>query len=114
MVAVRSRVDRLARPTLSRPRLSALAAAVVLLLLSAQIGAYDDYNLTAVAIFAVAAAGLTLLTGLNGQLSLGHGALMAIGAYTASLLLKDHRQFPVIVVLLISVLSSGVIGIVFG
>src|ERR1700682_2517653 len=39
---------------------------------------------------------------------------MAIGAYTASLLLKDHHQLPVIIVLLISVLSSGVIGIVFG
>src|SRR5437764_363347 len=114
MVAVRSRVDRLVAPTLRRHLLIALGAAAVLLLLSAQIGAYDDYNLTAVAIFAVAAAGLTLLTGLNGQLSLGHGALMAIGAYTASLLLKDHRQLPVIVVLLISVLSAGVIGIAFG
>src|SRR6202022_332262 len=105
MVAVHSRFDRLLSPTLSRHLLIALGAAAVLFLLSTQIGAYDDYNLTAVAIFAVAAAGLTLLTGLNGQLSLGHGALMAIGAYTASLLLKDHRQFPVIVVLLISVLS---------
>jgi branched-chain amino acid transport system permease protein len=114
MVAVRSRVDRLVSPTLSRHLLIALGAAVVLLLLSAQIGAYDDYNLTAIAIFAVAAAGLTLLTGLNGQLSLGHGALMAIGAYTASLLLKDHRQLPVIVVLLIAVLSTGVIGIAVG
>ena len=113
MVAVRSRVDRLVAPTLRRHLLIALGAAAVLLLLSAQIGAYDDYNLTAVAIFAVAAAGLTLLTGLNGQLSLGHGALMAIGAYTASLLLKDHRQLPVIVVLLISVVSAGVIGIAF-
>jgi branched-chain amino acid transport system permease protein len=114
MVAVRSRVDRLVAPTLRRHLLIALGAAAVLLLLSAQIGAYDDYNLTAVAIFAVAAAGLTLLTGLNGQLSLGHGALMAIGAYTASLLLKDHRQLPVIAILLISVLSAGVIGIAFG
>jgi branched-chain amino acid transport system permease protein len=114
MVAVRSRVDRLVSPTFSRHLLIALGAAVLLLLLSAQIGAYQDYNLTEVAIYAVAAAGLTMLTGLNGQLSLGHGALMAIGAYTASLLLKDHRQFPVIVVLLISVLSSGVIGVVFG
>src|ERR1700694_311391 len=113
MVAVRSRVDRLVSPTLSRHLLIALGAAVVLLLLSAQIGAYDDYNLTAVAIFAIAAAGLTLLTGLNGQLSLGHGALMAVGAYTASLLLKDH-QLPVVVVLLIAVLTTGIIGIVFG
>src|SRR2546429_247255 len=60
MVAVRSRVDRLVAPTLRRHLLIALGAAAVLLLLSAQIGAYDDYNLTAVAIFAVAAAGLTV------------------------------------------------------
>src|ERR1700737_5646041 len=114
MVAVRSRVDRLVSPTLSRHLLIALGAAVVLLLLSAQIGAYDDYNLTAVAIFAVPAARLTLLTGLNGQLSLGHGALMAIGAYTASLVLKQYHQLPVVAVLVIAVLSSGIIGIVFG
>src|SRR6266576_6503200 len=114
MVAVHARLDRLASRTLGRHLLLALGAAVLLLLLSTQIGAYDDYNLTAVAIFAVAAAGLNLLTGLNGQLSLGHGALMAIGAYTASLLLKEHHQFPVIVVLLAAVLSTGVICIGFG
>src|SRR2546421_3403195 len=93
MVAVRSRVDRLVAPTLRRHLLIALGAAAVLLLLSAQIGAYDDYNLTAVAIFAVAAAGLTVLAGLNGQLSLGHGALMAIGAYTVALL-SPHWPLP--------------------
>src|SRR2546422_2203360 len=114
MVAVRARPNRLVSPTLRRHLPLALGAGVVLFLLSTQIGAYDDYNLAAVAIYAIAAAGLNLLTGLNGQLSLGHGALMAIGAYTASLLLKDHRQLPVIVVLLISVLSAGVIGIAFG
>jgi branched-chain amino acid transport system permease protein len=113
MVAAHSRLDRLVSPTLNRHLLLAVGASVLLLLLSAQIGAYDDYNLTAVAIFAVAAAGLTLLTGLNGQLSLGHGALMAVGAYTASLLLRDH-QLPVVVVLLVAVLSTGIIGIVFG
>src|SRR2546430_16887815 len=108
MVAVQSRLDRLVRPTLGRHLLLALGAAVVLLLLSSQIGAYDDYNLTAVAIFAVAAAGLNLLTGLNGQLSLGHGALMAIRAGTSSLLLQDPRPFPVIVMLLAAVpLTAG-------
>ncbi len=113
MLAAQSRLGRLVSPTLRRHLLLALGAAVLLLLLSAQIGAYDDYNLTAVAIFVVAAAGLNLLTGLNGQLSLGHGALMAIGAYTASLLLKDH-ELAVVVVLLASVLSTGIVGIVFG
>jgi branched-chain amino acid transport system permease protein len=113
MVAARSRLGSLVGPTLNRHLLLALAAAVLLLLLSAQIGAYDDYNLAAVAIFAVAAAGLTVLTGLNGQLSLGHGALMAVGAYTASLLLK-HDRLPVVVVLLVAVLSTGIIGVAFG
>jgi len=36
------------------------------------------YQLSSVCYFAIAAAGLTVLTGLNGQLSLGHGALMGI------------------------------------
>src|SRR5438128_7597473 len=114
MATANLRFSRLVRPTLNRHLLLALGAAVLLVAISAQIGAYDDYNLTAVAIFAVAAAGLTLLTGLNGQLSLGHGALMAVGAYTASLVLKQYHQLPVIAVLVIAVLSSGIIGIVFG
>src|SRR2546426_10129255 len=114
MVAVRARPNRLVSPTLRRHLPLALGAGVVLFLLSTQMGAYDDSNRAAGAIYASAAAGLNLLTGLNGQLSLGHGALMAIGAYTASLLLKDHRQFPVVVVLMIAMLSTGVIGIVFG
>src|SRR2546425_1351900 len=114
MLAVSSRFDRLLGPTLRGPLLLALGALVLLLLLSSQIGAYDDYNLTAVAIFAIAAAGLTVLTGLNGQLSLGHGALVAIGAYTASIALKHNHQLPVIAVLVIAVLSTGIIGILFG
>lgn len=113
MVAADSALRRLAGPTLSRHLLLALGAAVLLLLLSSQIGPYDDYNLTAVALFAVAVAGLNLLTGVNGQLSLGHGALMAVGAYTASLILRGHA-LPVIIVLLAAVVSTGLIGVVFG
>jgi branched-chain amino acid transport system permease protein len=50
------------------------------------------YQLSSVSYFAIAAAGLTVLTGLNGQLSLGHGALMGIGAYTTAILLKGHTD----------------------
>jgi branched-chain amino acid transport system permease protein len=113
MVAAGFSLRRITGPTLSRHLLLALGALLLLLLLSAQIGAYDDYNLTAVALFAVATAGLNVLTGVNGQLSLGHGALMAVGAYTASLILRQH-DLPVALVLLAAVLSTGLIGIVFG
>ena len=100
-------------PTLGRHLALAVGAAILLLLLSSQIGAYDDYNLAEVAIFVIAVAGLNVLTGVNGQLSLGHGALMAIGAYTTSLILRGH-DVPLILVLVASVASASLIGAVFG
>lgn len=100
-------------PTLSRHVGLALAAAVVLLLISSQIDAYTDYNLASVAIFVIATAGLNLLTGVNGQLSLGHGALMAIGAYTTSLMLRGH-DLPMILALVASIATAALLGAVFG
>ena len=42
----------------------------------------------------IAAGGLTVLTGLNGQISLGHGALMAVGAYTTALPAAGRATTP--------------------
>ena len=59
----------------------------------------------------IAAGGLTVLTGLNGQISLGHGALMAIGAYTTALLLQDDEPvLPLLAVLLVATLVTLVVG----
>lgn len=107
------RLPSMSNQTLARNAAVALVVGILLFLLSAQIGAYDDFNLAQVAIFAIATAGLTLLTGVNGQLSLGHGALMAIGAYATSLLLRGH-DLPLILVLLASIAAASVIGAVFG
>ena len=59
------------------------AVAVVLLLgwLATRLTPFTDYQVSTGAAYLCAVAGLTVLTGLGGQLSLGHGALMAIGAY---------------------------------
>ena len=38
--------------------------------------------------FAVAAMGLNLLTGFNGQVSIGHGAFFGVGAFTTAILLS--------------------------
>jgi len=40
--------------------------------------------------FFIAILGLNLLTGYAGQIALGHGALMAVGAYTTAILTADH------------------------
>ena len=48
---------------------------------------YHLYQFAQVLIYAVALLGLNLLTGFNGQLSLGHGAFFAIGGYGAAVLI---------------------------
>jgi branched-chain amino acid transport system permease protein len=48
---------------------------------------YHIYQGAQVLILAVALLGLNLLTGVNGQISLGHGAFYALGAYTTAILI---------------------------
>jgi branched-chain amino acid transport system permease protein len=55
-----------------------------------------------------------VLTGVNGQISLGHGALMAIGAYTTALLLSDDPVFPLLVCLLAATAATTAVGVVIG
>ena len=48
---------------------------------------YHLYQFAQVMIYAIALVGLNLLTGFNGQLSLGHGAFFALGGYGAAILI---------------------------
>jgi branched-chain amino acid transport system permease protein len=48
---------------------------------------YRVFQLTLVLVYAIALLGLNILTGYNGQISLGHGAFYAIGAYCAAILM---------------------------
>jgi branched-chain amino acid transport system permease protein len=54
-----------------------------------------------------AVAGLTVLTGLNGQISLGHGALMAVGAYTTAKLLGEEGTGPPLALALLAATVAG-------
>ena len=51
------------------------------------VGNYRVFQFTLVLAYAIALLGLNMLTGYNGQISLGHGAFYAIGAYTAAILM---------------------------
>jgi branched-chain amino acid transport system permease protein len=99
---------------MSRHALFFLPLAVALLGGTYLVGAFFNYNIAEVGIFAIAAAGLTVLTGINGQLSLGHGALMAVGAYTTSLLLKLHPDVPFLLTLLAAIVATGLAGAIIG
>ena len=54
---------------------------------------YRVFQFNLVLIYAVAVLGLNILTGFNGQISLGHGAFYAVGAYTAAILM-DKAGMP--------------------
>jgi branched-chain amino acid transport system permease protein len=51
-------------------------------------GDFKTFQFTLVGIYAIAILGLNLLTGFNGQFSLGHSAFYALGAYTAAILIE--------------------------
>ena len=71
----------------SRRFLVPVIALAVALALPFVLGNYHVFQLTLVLVYAIALLGLNMLTGFNGQISLGHGAFYAIGAYTAAILM---------------------------
>jgi branched-chain amino acid transport system permease protein len=52
-------------------------------------GNFLIFQLTMMMIYAIAILGLNILTGINGQFSLGHGAFYAVGAYTAAIMMDQ-------------------------
>src|SRR5216110_695988 len=80
--------------------------------------AANEYWLQAVLIpfliYSLAAIGLNLLTGYAGQLSLGTGGFMAVGAYAAFKLTTAFPPLNIIVVFVLSGLVAASVGLVFG
>ena len=78
----------------------------------------EDYLYQAVLIpfliLALAAIGLNILTGYAGQLSLGTGAFMAVGAYSAYKLTTAFPDLNIIVVFLLAGLITAGVGLMFG
>jgi len=66
-------------------------AAVVLAVLPFGLSGYHQALAAQVAVFFIAILGLNILTGYTGQISIGHGAFMAIGGYTTAILSRDHH-----------------------
>ncbi|HEY2209505.1 MAG TPA: branched-chain amino acid ABC transporter permease [Gaiellaceae bacterium] len=68
-----------------------LAVAGVLAALPFLLSDYHVSLAAQVGIFFIAILGLNILTGYTGQISIGHGAFMAIGGYTTAVLSRDHH-----------------------
>ena len=97
------------------PALSASLAwsRVVLAVLPFVLSDYNTYLAGEVGIFFIAILGLNILTGYTGQISIGHGAFMAIGGYTAAIMSRDH-QTNLVYGTLLAFAICFVVGLLFG
>jgi branched-chain amino acid transport system permease protein len=119
-------VSRLRRPA---PRTVAafaafLVAVVVMLFLPQFVSDFRAQQFAYVGIYFLALIGLNILTGYTGQISLGHGAFMAVGGYTTAILVSDQQleiaghvfssDMKDIWTIPIAALVSGAAGLLFG
>ena len=77
------------RPTVRRAIIAGLVVAAFIIPLVAT--SFVMFQLTEVLIYGLAILGLNLLTGFNGQFSLGHSAFFGLGAYTAAILMHNYE-----------------------
>jgi branched-chain amino acid transport system permease protein len=93
------------------------AGVIVLLVIAAGLpfvmSNFRLFQFTQVYIYAIALLGLNILTGYNGQISLGHGAFYALGSYTAAIMM-DQWRIPYGWTIPVAGLLCLVVGFLFG
>lgn len=77
------------------------------------VSSYRVFQFNMVLVYAIVLLGLNILTGYNGQISLGHGAFYAVGAYVAAILM-EHFGWPYWTTLPVAGLTCFVFGFLFG
>jgi branched-chain amino acid transport system permease protein len=93
-----------------------LVAAVVLvayLFVPRFISDFHSRELAGAGVFFIAIVGLNLLTGYTGQISLGHGALMAVGGYTTAALMV-HEHWRDVWTIPLAGIAAGIVGFLIG
>ena len=98
-----------ARAPAARPQmLAVIAALAIAVLLPLAATNFMLFQLTLALVYAIAILGLSLLTGFNGQFSLGHSAFFALGAYTAAIMMDGGLNY------IWTLPAAGLVSLVFG
>lgn len=85
----------------------------VLLLIGDRVDELRVYQGAQIAMYTIALASIVLLTGYSGQVSLGNGAMMAVGGYAAALSLNNLHT-PVWVAFLMAIIAAALFGAFLG
>ena len=107
-------LPRFARLSIGQWKIATMAGLLALsLLLPLLMSDFSLFQVTLALIYAIALLGLTLLIGFNGQFSLGHSAFLALGGYTAAVMM-DHFGISYGWTIPVSGAICFVVGFLFG
>jgi branched-chain amino acid transport system permease protein len=84
------------------------AGVLVLVVLPFVLGDFRTVQLATVGAYFVAILGLDILTGHSGQISLGHGAFMAVGGYTTAILMANHGVRDLVTIPIAAAVAGGI------
>ncbi|MFZ0170638.1 MAG: branched-chain amino acid ABC transporter permease [Acidimicrobiales bacterium] len=104
---------RARRPVLWRA-VATIVLVCVALVVSDHVSALTDYYLADAAAMSIVMVGLSFLTGVSGQVSLGNGAFMGVGAYTAAIWADHHAHTPIAANLALATLVGAIVGLLVG
>ena len=90
-----------------------IAGGVVLYFLSGMVDELRVYQGASIAVYVVAISSIILLTGYSGQVSLGNGALMAVGAYAAAVA-HISWHLPIVACFFVAVIAAALGGALLG
>ncbi|ETR77443.1 ABC transporter permease [Afipia sp. P52-10] len=102
-----------AKRTLTVPMIGNLLLLAVLLIAPIFVKNFVVFQFTMILIYAIAILSLNILTGVSGQVSLGHSAFFAAGAYGAGILM-EHANVPYPLAILAAGVICFAIGFLFG
>ena len=110
---MRAATERIPGGSFGRTLALTLLVGAILFVASELLSPFNNLRLANGAYYFAVLAGLTVLTGLSGQISLGHGALMAVGAYTVALLI-GNEQWALVPALVAATGVTAVVGLLLG
>lgn len=89
-------------------------AVIVFVVVPAVCSEYMISIINFIGVAALGALGLNILLGYTGQISVGHGAFMAVGAYTTAVILREIPEFPWVFALIGGGMGAAIVGMFFG
>ncbi len=87
---------------------------VIALVATARLSSNVDTDVAIGAAMTIVLLGLSFLTGSSGQISLGNGAFMGVGAFTVAIWANHHATSPLILVLVLAVAAGAAVGFLLG